>query len=92
MTSSCKRLLLTGLLALALLGMQLSKDAPWHEHERHLADCALCQLQFNEAAVLTVAALPLSSFTDRFFHGLTRPASATFRFPAFQSRAPPANL
>lgn len=84
-----KALFLVGLLSLSLVGTQAVKDAPWHDHSQHVADCALCHLQFSEDAVPATAPLPRHDEARTVLHAATHAFAALPLFSHYQSRAPP---
>lgn len=88
-TGSVKQLFLVALLSLTLVGMQALQESPWHDHSHHVVDCALCHLQFYDAAVPSTErgfeqsarhAVLHSTFEDSIFSRTTSP---------YQGRAPP---
>jgi hypothetical protein len=82
-------LLLIGLMAGLLLGVQLLQASPLHQHTQHAVECTLCHLQAGDTALLQQApALPFVAGTAPSGTLLVAFAISTTTSP-YQSRAPP---
>ena len=84
-----RHLLLIGLMAGMLLGVQLLQASPLHQHAQHSVQCTLCHLQSGDAALLQHP-LDLSLITPAGVtgsHAVAAPATAARLH--YQSRAPP---
>jgi len=83
-------LLLIGLMAGLLLGVQLLQASPLHQHTQHAVECPLCHLQAGDTALLQQApALPFVAGTAPIgdFKVIFAVSTTT---STYQSRAPPA--
>jgi hypothetical protein len=83
------RLLLISLMAYALIGVQVLKASPLHQHAQHSVDCALCHLQLSDDAeiqyqnvIIRLAGVALRVIPASTFYSFVNPSP-------YQGRAPP---